>query len=162
MGRPLPRIGLLNIGEEPGKGNETAVEAYELLSKSGLHFVGNVEGRDILRAHCDVVVCDGFVGNVVLKFYEDAADFILGTLKPVLDHSRQEYGRIEQFLDYTTYGGAPLLGVNGVVVITHGDTPPRAIANAIEVAVQAVGHKMVDHLRRQLAGTAGRQEVPAS
>ena len=162
MGREAPRIGLLNIGEEPGKGDELAVEAHDLLVKSGLNFVGNVEGRDIIRARCDVVVCDGFVGNVVLKFYEDAADFILSTLKPVLDHSRREYDRIEKFLDYTTYGGAPLLGVNGVVVITHGDTLPRAIANAIDVAVEAVGHKMVEHLRRQLAGTAGRQEAPAS
>lgn len=162
MGRDAPRIGLLNIGEEPGKGDELAVETHDLLAKSGLNFVGNVEGRDIIRARCDVVVCDGFVGNVVLKFYEDAADFILNTLKPVLDHSRREYDRIEKFLDYTTYGGAPLLGVNGVVVITHGDTPPRAIANAIDVAVEAVGHKMVEHLRRQLAGTAGRQEAPAS
>lgn len=162
LGTPHPRIGLLNIGEEPGKGNELAVEAYELLARSGLNFVGNVEGRDIVRARCDVVVCDGFVGNVVLKFYEVAADFILNTLKPVLAHAHPEYERIEKFLDYTTYGGAPLLGVDGVVVITHGDTPPRAIANAIDVAVEAVEHKMVDHLRRQLAGHGEPREAPAT
>jgi glycerol-3-phosphate acyltransferase PlsX len=161
MGTREPRIGLLNIGEEPGKGNELVVEAYELLSKSGLHFVGNVEGRDIVRARCDVVVCDGFVGNVVLKFYEDAADFILKTLKPVLAHPHPEYDRIEKFLDYTTYGGAPLLGVDGVVVIMHGDTPPRAIANAIDGAVQAVEHRMVDHLRRQLADLVEPSEAKA-
>lgn len=161
MGRPSPRIGLLNIGAEPGKGHELAVGAYELLAGSGLNFVGNVEGRDIVRARCDVVVCDGFVGNVLLKFYEDAADFILSTLKPVLDPSRPEYDRIAKFLDYTTYGGAPLLGVNGVVVITHGDTPPRAIANAIDVAVQAVEHRMVEHLRRQLSASAPDREATA-
>ncbi len=161
MGRPAPRIGLLNIGEEPGKGNELALAAHELLSKSGLNFVGNVEGRDIVRDRCDVVVADGFVGNIVLKFYEDAADFILSTLKPVLDPDRPEYDRIAKFLDYTTYGGAPLLGVNGVVVITHGDTPPRAIANAIDVAVQAVQHKMVEHLRRQLSTSGQVGEAPA-
>lgn len=161
MGCARPRIGLLNIGEEPGKGNELVVEAHELLSRSGLHFVGNVEGRDILRARCDVVVCDGFVGNVVLKFYEDAADFILSLLNPVLDHDRPEYHRLETFLDYTTYGGAPLLGVNGVVVITHGDTPPRAIANAVDVAVQAVERGMVAHLRRQLAVAPAAPASPA-
>jgi glycerol-3-phosphate acyltransferase PlsX len=161
LGRPSPRIGLLNIGEEPGKGNELAVEAYELLSRSGLRFVGNVEGRDILRDCCDVVVTDGFVGNVVLKFYEAAADFILQTLRPILDVGRPEAGRLVKFLDYTTYGGAPLLGVNGVVVITHGDTPPRAIANAIDVAVQAVERRTVDHLRRQLATPGLSKEARA-
>jgi phosphate acyltransferase len=154
MGHAEPRVGLLNIGEEPKKGDDRAVETYRLLSaEPRLNFVGNIEGGDIIRGRCDVLVCDGFVGNVLLKFYESVAGFIIGLLRKELAASGSELNldRVFRILDYTEYGGAPLLGVNGVSVICHGSSPPRAIQNAIRVAVQAVESKMVTHMERRLA-----------
>jgi phosphate acyltransferase len=153
MGKPSPRVGLLNIGEEPEKGDERAVEAHRLLATAQhLNFIGNVEGRDIIRGRCDVLVCDGFVGNVLLKFYESVAEFIIDLLKRELRAAQAELDlkRIFQVLDYTEYGGAPLLGVNGVTIICHGGSPPRAIHNAIRVARQAVESEMVQHIERRL------------
>jgi len=157
LGRPDPRIGLLNIGEEPEKGDERAVEAYRLLGASGLNFVGNVEGRDIIHGPCDVLVADGFVGNVLLKFYESVAGFILGLVRRGMaaKEAEREMENLLKVLDYTEYGGAPLLGVNGVSIICHGGSPPRAIANAIRVAVQAVRTGMVGDMMRVLAAAAG-------
>lgn len=157
MGIERPRVGLLNIGEEPEKGDELAVAAYELLADSNLHFVGNVEGRDIIQGACDVLVCDGFVGNVLLKFYESVAEFIIGLLDQEMDRLGEGVDLREVFrvLDYAEYGGAPLLGVNGVTVICHGSSPPRAIRNAIRVAVQAVESQMVDHIARELSSEDG-------
>jgi phosphate acyltransferase len=154
MGSERPRVGLLNIGEEPEKGDERSLEAYRLLSgASHLNFVGNIEGRDIIDGKCDVLVCDGFVGNVLLKFYESVSQFIIGLLKRELQASGADLDleRIFQLLDYTEYGGAPLLGVNGVTIICHGGSPPRAIRNAIRVARQAVERNLVVHIERQLA-----------
>jgi phosphate acyltransferase len=154
MGKPKPRVGLLNIGEEPEKGDERTVEAYRLLAAAPrLNFIGNVEGRDIIGGKCDVLVCDGFVGNVLLKFYESVAGFIIGLLTREVEASGAELDlkRIFQVLDYTEYGGAPLLGVNGVTVICHGGSPPRAILGGIRVASQAVETDMVAHIRRRLA-----------
>ncbi len=148
MGRPEPRVALLNIGEEPEKGDELAVEAHRLLAADEtLNFVGNVEGRDIIRGVCDVVVCDGFVGNVVLKFYESVSHFIIGLLQKELkgDESGINLHDVFRFLDYTEYGGAPLLGVGGVSIICHGESPPRAIQNAVAVAAQAVRTGLVRH-----------------
>ena len=154
MGRATPRIGLLNIGEEPEKGNELAVEAHELLSASGLNFIGNVEGRDVVRGVCDVLVTDGFVGNVLLKFYEAVAPFVYeaatGRKPPAPGEAPTALWK--KALDWTTYGGAPLLGVNGVTIICHGGSPPVAIRNAIGVAIQAVQTRMVGHIRQQLGG----------
>lgn len=157
MGIERPRVGLLNIGEEPEKGDELAVAAHELLAGSGLHFVGNVEGRDIIQGACDILVCDGFVGNVLLKFYESVAEFIIGLLDREMDRLGGDVDLREVFrvLDYAEYGGAPLLGVNGVTVICHGSSPPRAIRNAIRVAVQAVESGMVDHIARELSSEDG-------
>jgi len=157
MGIDQPRVGLLNIGEEPEKGDERAVEAYRLLSASeGIDFVGNVEGRDVIHGPCDVLVCDGFVGNVLLKFYESVSGFMIGLLRKEMEESGVELDLRRAFrkLDYTEYGGAPLLGVNGVSIICHGGSPPRAIRNAIRVAVQAVERGMVAHIERQLANRA--------
>ncbi len=162
LGQERPRVGLLNIGEEPEKGNELAVETYRLLSAStSLNFVGNVEGRDIIRGACDVLVCDGFVGNVLLKFYESVAGFILDLLHKelVAVEAEVDLGRIFQVLDYTEYGGAPLLGVNGVTIICHGGSPPRAIRNAIRVAKQSVESQMVDHIQNRLAALAATPEM---
>src|SRR5690606_17161608 len=131
--------------------------AHRLLqASSSLNFVGNVEGRDIIERPCDVLVCDGFAGNVVLKFYESAAAFILGLLRAEVKRSGStlDLSRISRFLDYTEYGGAPLLGVNGVTIICHGGSPPRAIVAAIRVAVQAVDSNMVQHIQNRLSRLA--------
>jgi phosphate acyltransferase len=147
--RDSPRIGLLNIGEEPEKGNGLAVETYRRLAGSGLNFVGNVEGREILEGVCDVLVTDGFVGNVLLKFYESVAGFVLGLLRHDLagrpGDARTE--RVKRILDYAEYGGAPLLGVNGISIICHGGSPPRAITNALKAAETASNAHMVGHIR---------------
>jgi glycerol-3-phosphate acyltransferase PlsX len=169
MGVEKPRVALLNIGEEPEKGNEVAAEAHELLTKEGgLHFIGNIEGRDIILGACDVAVCDGFVGNVLLKFYESVAGFIIGLLKPHLGAAAEKGGDLEnvfRILDYAEYGGAPLLGVGGVSIICHGESPPKAIHNALAVAARAVRSDMVKHSARdvsagsQRSGTRSDREV---
>ena len=144
--RPNPTIGLLNIGEEDEKGNAVAKEAHTMLRNSpGLNFVGNVEGRDIPSAEfrgkrLDVVVCDGFVGNVVLKFYESAGRMFINLVKREAAEvlKRPDMAPVLKKLDYTTYGGAPLLGVQGVAIICHGSSPAKSVKNAIGVARQAV------------------------
>jgi glycerol-3-phosphate acyltransferase PlsX len=146
LSRREPAVALLNVGEEDEKGNAVVKEAHQLLKTSpGFRYVGNVEGRDIPAAEArgqalDVVVCDGFVGNVVLKFYESAARVFVRLLRQELPDvlQRPEMGKVLQFLDYATYGGAPLLGVRGVAIICHGSSPAKAIKNAIRVAIQAV------------------------
>ena len=157
MGLPSPRIALLNIGEEPEKGDELALETFRLLERSGLQFVGNVEGRDIIAGSCDVLVCDGFVGNVLLKFYESVAEFIIGMLQRELSHTREDLDLHDIFrvLDYSEYGGAPLLGVGGVSIVCHGESPPKAVRNAIREAVRAVRSSMVEHIANEL----GRPET---
>jgi glycerol-3-phosphate acyltransferase PlsX len=154
LGVKEPRIGLLNIGEEPEKGNEVAVETYEMLSKDEhLDFVGNVEGRDIVRGACDVLVTDGFTGNVLLKFYESVAHFIVNLLQA--EASVQECDldleNVFRVLDYSEYGGVPLLGVNGVAIICHGGSPPKAIRNAVRVAARAVRSNMVEDMGTELS-----------
>ena len=159
LGREHPAIGLLSIGEEAEKGNAAVKEANQLLQSAGLNFVGNVEGRDLPNGACDrgpidVVVCDGFVGNVVLKFYEAIAPFIIRLLKQSGLDERTMMSALKQ-LDYSEHGGAPLLGVNGVSIISHGKSSPRAIMNAIKVAVQAVESRMDEHIGRRLQEGVG-------
>src|SRR3954469_5151523 len=154
LGRDNPAIGLLSIGEEAEKGNAAVKEANQLLQSAGLNFIGNVEGRDLPTGRCDrgaidVVVCDGFVGNVVLKFYEAIAPFIIGLLANAGVDKTIMMGALKE-LDYSEHGGAPLLGVNGVSIISHGKSSPRAIKNAIKAAVQAVDSKMDEHIGRRL------------
>ncbi|HIF56091.1 MAG TPA: phosphate acyltransferase PlsX [Gemmatimonadetes bacterium] len=155
MGRTKPRIALLNIGKEPGKGDELSAAAYEVLNREdSLNFVGNVEGRDIIEGVCDVVVCDGFVGNVLLKFYESVAQFIVGLIKTelgALTENSLDFDRIFRILDYSETGGAPLLGVGGVSVICHGGSSAKAIRNAIRVAAQAVRSDMVAQTANRLS-----------
>ncbi len=158
LGLEQPRVGLLNIGEEPEKGNELAVEAHKLLAASQLRFVGNVEAREIIRGACDVLVCDGFAGNLILKFYESVAEFVIGLLKRELQAQHAESLKLDEIfrvLDYAEYGGAPLLGVNGVTIIMHGASPARAIRNAIGVAAEAIRSGMVSHMARELARENG-------
>jgi phosphate acyltransferase len=159
MGRANPAVGLLNIGEEEEKGNAAAKEAHRLLRASGIPFVGNVEGRHVLLGRCeagdfDVVVCDGFVGNVLLKFYESVGRLFHGLVERELGAdaaSSEAVGRIFRALDYAEYGGAPLLGVQGISIICHGRSTPNAIRHAIRVAVEASQHQLVQHMAREFS-----------
>lgn len=159
MGRVNPAVGLLNIGEEDEKGNAAAKEAHQLLRAGGLPFIGNVEGRHILLGRCeagdfDVVVCDGFVGNVLLKFYESMARLFHGLVERELGAdaaSSDAMGRIFRALDYAEYGGAPLLGVQGISIICHGRSTPNAIRHAIRLAVEASQHQLVQHMAREFS-----------
>ena len=165
LGRQNPTVGLLNIGEEDEKGNAVVKEAHQLLKQTtGINYIGNVEGRDIPVGEArgqrlDVVTCDGFVGNVVLKFYESAGRVFVALIKREAPDvlQRPEMGNVLKVLDYATYGGAPLLGVQGVVIICHGASPPKAIKNAIRVAVQAVR----SHLSDDIAAEFAEGKVPA-
>jgi glycerol-3-phosphate acyltransferase PlsX len=158
LGRSRPAVGLLSIGEEPEKGNTVTKEAHALLADSDMNFLGNCEGRDLPAGAChygdlDVVVCDGFVGNVILKFYESIAPLMIrmlvkeGMQEPAIRKALRQ-------LDYSEYGGAPLLGVKGVSIICHGRSSPRAIKNALKIAVQAVESRMDEHIGRRLERTA--------
>ena len=158
LGRANPAVGLLSIGEEPEKGNAVTKEAHQLLQAAGLNFIGNVEGRDLpaggTEHHAvDVVVCDGFVGNVVLKFYEAIAPLMIGTLRKVGVSADQLEAGLKH-LDYSEYGGAPLLGVKGVSIISHGKSSARAIKNAVKVAAQAVVSGMNDQIGARLAAAS--------
>jgi glycerol-3-phosphate acyltransferase PlsX len=155
LGRTNPAVGLLSIGEEPEKGNAVTKETHPLLVRSGLNFIGNVEGRDLPAGgtehhQVDVVVCDGFVGNVVLKFYEGVAPLMMETLRKAGVNPDQLEAALKH-LDYSEHGGAPLLGVKGVSIIAHGKSSPRAIKNAVKVAVQAVTSGMNDQIGKRLA-----------
>jgi glycerol-3-phosphate acyltransferase PlsX len=154
MDRLSPRVGLLNIGEEPGKGDELSVATFELLrGDQGLNFIGNIEGRDIIGGGCDVIVCDGFVGNILLKFYESVAGYIVNLLKGELasvEDAAIDLGHVFRVLDYAEYGGAPLLGLGGVSIICHGGSPPKAIQNAVSVAARAVRAGLVEHSAKEL------------
>lgn len=158
-----PRVGLLNIGEEETKGNEQALATFPLLKKlQTIHFIGNVEGRDIPRGSVDVVVCDGFVGNVVLKVGEGFAKTILQMIKEAIKQSGwltkvaslmilPALQTLKKKMDYAEYGGAPLLGVNGGFIICHGSSKAKAIRNAIRVAYEFEEKKVVNHIRESLA-----------
>ena len=156
MGRPNPSVGLLNIGEEEEKGNAAVKEAHALLKHSThFRFAGNVEGRDILAGACDVVVCDGFVGNVVLKFYESVERLFQELWERTMKRSVTETPGMQdvfRILDYSEYGGAPLLGLKGVSIICHGSSTPRAIKNAIRVARQSVESQLSQHIGAEFAG----------
>jgi glycerol-3-phosphate acyltransferase PlsX len=156
-----PKVGLLNVGEEEEKGTEVIRETHELLKHAPINFVGNVEGRDILRGKADVVVCDGFEGNIVLKFAESVLGFLrarfrayaekgllqrvaIAALRPVLRGALAD-------MDYQAYGGVPLLGVNGVVIIGHGSSTPTAIKNMVVRAVEMVERNVNGSIRQALA-----------
>ncbi|GAB1372554.1 phosphate acyltransferase PlsX [Candidatus Kapaibacterium sp.] len=144
IGKNNPTIGLLNIGEEEIKGTEVIKETYSLLKQSSLNFIGNIEGRDIFEAKSDIVICDGFVGNVVLKFAESFLGLLKSTVKGYADKSLTNKLKVGMMLpvlkdvlknlDYQNYGGVPLLGVNGVSIIGHGKSSPLALENMILTA----------------------------
>jgi phosphate acyltransferase len=161
FGTKRPRVGLLSIGEEEGKGNELTREAFHLLKQLPLNFVGNVEGRDLYNGEVDVIVADGFVGNVALKISEGVAHLVRSTLKETLRAtitrqvgallSRSAFADFKKRLDHTEYGGAPLLGIKGVCFITHGSSNANAIKNAIRVAAEFAEHGVNETIEQELA-----------
>lgn len=163
FGIARPRVGLLNIGEEETKGNEQAKETHSLLkAEPNIHFCGNAEGRDVPKGNFDVVICDGFVGNVVLKFAEGLAKTILGLIQEEIRGAglmaklgalllMPTLRRLGKRLDVREYGGAPLLGVNGCCVIGHGSSDAKSVASAIGVTVDYVNGKVLDQIRDALA-----------
>ena len=152
LGVARPRIGLLNIGEEDEKGDAVSREAHQLLRRGRLNFVGNVEGNEIIRHAADVVVCDGFVGNVVIKFFEGLTSYIFNSLRTDLQQGpiaplalltlKPGFDRMRQRFDYERYGGAPLLGVRGVSIVTHGRAKARMVENAIRVAAETAAARV--------------------
>jgi len=159
FGRRNPSIGLLSIGEESEKGNAVVKEANALFQKAGFNFHGNLEGRDLpvgsnARGAFDVVICDGFVGNVVLKFYEAVAPMIVKLLSEHPGINPEDVRSALKGFDSSDYGGAPLLGVRGVSIICHGNSSPRAIKNAVKVAVRAVETGMNDQIGQRLEAAA--------
>lgn len=164
-----PTVGLLTIGEEENKGNELVKEAFVQLKASGLDFAGAVEGRDIPAGKTDVVVCDGFVGNVVVKTMEGTAAAVVNLLKAELTGSwryklpsltlRGPFSRMKKKMNPDEYGGAPLVGVNGVVIICHGSSNARAIAHAVRAAAKTAESGMVAALHSALASEAAAQET---
>jgi len=170
LDRKEPKVGLLNIGEEGTKGSDLAVEAHRLLSRSPLKFIGNVEGRDVFRGRADVVVCDGFTGNILLKFMESVVHLLTGTIREEVNAAfrnkvgallmRPAFKKLERMLDYAEYGGAPLLGVNGVCIICHGSSSAKAVKNAVKAAVRFVDTRVNDIIRDELMHyTGGKVET---
>lgn len=161
-GMSKPRVGLLNVGTEAGKGNELTKLAYPLLEQLPIHFVGNVEARDILSANCDVLVCDGFAGNIMLKSIEGAAGTIFSLLKEQFSKSLKtklaaalvmpELREIKNKLDYAEHGGAPLLGLSGLVVKAHGSADANSVKNAVRQARIALQNKLVDSISDEISG----------
>jgi phosphate acyltransferase len=160
LGMPEPKIGLLNIGEEDTKGNETAIRAHQLLRENTqINFSGNAEGRDVLSGEFDVIVCDGFVGNVLLKFAEAVGGVILQILREELPQGiRGQIGtailkpnlkRVKQRMDHAEHGGALLLGVNGICFIGHGSSQALSIFSAIRMAKEAVDNQVLERLQSQ-------------
>ncbi|HHY47515.1 MAG TPA: phosphate acyltransferase PlsX [Firmicutes bacterium] len=162
LGIKNPRVALLSNGEEEGKGNELVYEAFHLLKSSRLNFIGNIEGKDIPLGGADVVVTDGFTGNVVLKLAEGLGGAIISMLKEGIESGvltrlggllmMPALKTLKKKMDYAEYGGAPLLGVNGVVIIAHGRSRARAVRNSIKVAVDAVTARVVEEIRDGVAG----------
>jgi len=160
VGKDNPRVGLLSVGQEEGKGNELTKEAFEGLRTSSLNFMGNIEGRDIYNGRCDVVVTDGFTGNVCLKVSESLAEMLTAMIREELGRnvfslagaalSKRAFARMRRRVDYTEMGGAPLLGINGASIICHGASPVKAIKNAVRVAADWVKNSVNDHIKTAL------------
>ncbi len=160
LGKPNPRVGLLSVGEEEGKGTDLTREAFEALRVSSMNFIGNIEGRDIYNGDCDVVVTDGFTGNVALKISESLAEMLAVMIRQELTRdivsklgaflSKPAFSRFKKRIDYTEMGGAPLLGIDGASIICHGASPVKAIKNAIRVAAEWVQLNVNEHIKTAL------------
>src|SRR5487761_489465 len=161
FGTRRPKVALLSIGEEESKGNELTREVYNRLKDLPLHFVGNIEGREVFSGGVDVIVCDGFIGNVALKISEGVAQHIAVVLKKALKStiasqvgyvlSRSAYQEFRRQIDYSEYGGAPLLGVRGIAIIGHGGSNANAIKNAVRVAAELTQARLNERIERELS-----------
>jgi glycerol-3-phosphate acyltransferase PlsX len=166
LGVRRPRIGLLSIGEEETKGNELTREAHRLLKTAPVHFIGNIEGREVYSGVADVIVCDGFTGNVVLKTSEglvDAVEALLGeelqgTFSSQVGYllSRRAFRRFRRRVDYSEYGGAPLLGVAGLTIVGHGRSSAKAVRNAVAMASRFSTGGFLSRVEQEIAGAAAR------
>jgi glycerol-3-phosphate acyltransferase PlsX len=164
-----PRVGLLSVGEEESKGNDLTREAHQLLKSAPIDFVGNVEGRHVYAGDVDVIVCDGFTGNVTLKISEGLVDAVQTLLHEELSAtfgtrvgyllSRQAFRRFRRRVDSSEYGGAPLVGLNGLCVVGHGRSSPKAVRNGVAMAARFVSQGLVDQLARQVGSTASEGHV---
>lgn len=162
FGCARPRVGLLSVGEEEGKGNELTRDAHQLLKSAPVNFVGNVEGRHVYAGDVDVIVCDGFTGNVTLKISEGLVETVEALLHAELQStfgsqigyllSAQAFRRFRKRLDYSEYGGAPLLGINGLCIVGHGRSSPKAVRNAVTMAVRAVREDLIAKLHPDSIG----------
>ncbi len=160
LGKTNPTVGLLSVGEEETKGTEFVKETHTLLSESKLNFIGNIEGRDVYAGKADIILCDGFVGNVILKISESVADTIMKLLKQEIKAnfiatvgavlSSPAFNELKRKMDYSESGGAPLLGVDGRCIISHGSSTPKAIKNAIRVAAEFVERDVNKHIVEEL------------
>lgn len=160
IGVSKPRVGLINIGEEKEKGNALTKEAYDLIAETNVNFVGNVEAREVPHGKADVLVCDAFIGNVLLKYTEGFALSLFGIIKEELlkttisklgaVFAKSAFKRIKQRFDYTEYGGAPLLGLQGVVVKAHGSSNAKAIKSAVKQCIQFVGQEIVQKIESNI------------
>jgi glycerol-3-phosphate acyltransferase PlsX len=161
LGYPRPRVGLMSIGREDGKGNELTLESFRLLKQTDLNFIGNIEGHDLFENHVDVVVCDGFVGNVILKTCESLALALFGMLRRELKRNlkrqlgallaQNAFRAIKRRMDPDVYGGAPLLGFNGTVMKAHGSARERAIMSALRVTTETAQHHVHEIIARAIA-----------
>lgn len=170
LGVAEPKVGLLNIGEEPSKGNDLAVRTHQILADNPLiPFIGNAEGRDVLSGHFDVIVCDGFVGNVLLKFAEAVGEVVLQVLKEELSSGIQDkigsamlqpsLKRFKQRVDHVEHGGGLLLGVAGVCIISHGASQAASICNAIRLAKDAIDNQVLERIQSQYQKKGQEQEA---
>jgi len=160
LGVSNPRVGLVNVGTEEKKGSEAVIKGYRMLKESRINFIGNIEGRDIFEGNADVVVCDGFVGNVLLKSIEGMANLFFGEVKKVLTANplaklaavglKKSFLNMKKKFDYEEYGGAQLLGVDGIVIIAHGSSKAKAITNAIRVAREGAKTNLVGKIRDEI------------
>jgi glycerol-3-phosphate acyltransferase PlsX len=164
LGYDVPRVGLLSVGEEESKGNELTRDAHQLLKTAPVRFIGNVEGREVYGGGVDVIVCDGFTGNVTLKISEGLVDTVEGLLHEELSAtfgtrvgyllSRKAFRRFRRRVDYSEFGGAPLLGLNGLCIVGHGRSSPKAVRNAVHMAARFAEQRLVSTLGQQIAHVA--------
>ncbi len=169
FGLAAPRVGLLSIGEEEGKGNELTRETFRVMKETGLNFIGNAEGRDVFNGNADVVVCDGFIGNVVLKASESLGEFVSRTLREEVTRGpmrkagalllRSAFDDLKKRMDYSEYGGAPLLGVNGGCIVCHGRSNSNAIKNAIRVAREFTLNRVDVKIREKIQDLHSREHA---